>query len=280
MTYVDNPGHKAKHQHYENKIDELDKKNNDFSCKKFYHQRNNYSTHKKTLKAFGRISMCLNEKQPSDLPVNDMDNVCFILINDYENKHKYELGVGPLNDGYIFANHMNKMGYKVFYLYNTESDKFSDFLAFFMKNTSSYLTVFYTGRVMNKSRGISFAKTALSQESMENIITQNYNGQSHVVFVTDSLESGSAFNIDKLPYKTMISIAVKKKIDPKSIVVSYDKHYHGIFTYYLVKEITRNPAATPREIVENMSSKLSRFDERVVIDTSDPSLNDFPVFKH
>ena len=136
MSYVDHPEKRQKHPHYEHRTQKLDRKDNEFSSKKF-HQVRKVSTHKKLLRSFGRIGMCLNEKSTDSIPIGDLDKVCFILINDYDNDKDYDLGVGPLNDGYLIGLKHHRFGFKVFYLYNPRSDLFTSFLGFFIKNKCS-----------------------------------------------------------------------------------------------------------------------------------------------
>ena len=54
MSYVDTPDKKQKHPHYEHRTTKLDRKDNEFSSKKFQQVRK-VSTHKNLLKSFGRI---------------------------------------------------------------------------------------------------------------------------------------------------------------------------------------------------------------------------------
>lgn len=274
MSYIDAPGKKPKHPHYEHRTEKLDRKDNDFTCKKFHHVRK-VSTHKEILKSLGRLGMCLNDKPVDHLQNGEFEKVCFIIINDYEDKHKYELGVGPLNDGYLIALKFHKLDFKIFYLYNSESDVFSNYMAFFLKRTSEQLTVFYSGRVTNKNSGISFTKTALIKETIGRIVEANYTGNTKLVFITDSIGSGPAFTINTEPHKNMTSISVDKTADPRSI--EYEQS-HGIFTYYFCKIISENPNITPNALAEKMDSYLSRFGEKIRIENSDSSLAESSLY--
>ncbi|KAK8852345.1 hypothetical protein M9Y10_017319 [Tritrichomonas musculus] len=83
----------------------------------------------------------MNERSTAHLPKEVLDNVCFIIINHYEDKRN-ELGVGPLNDGNLIAHLHHRLGYKVFYIHNTKSEIFVNDLGFFMKYAKVALTVF------------------------------------------------------------------------------------------------------------------------------------------
>lgn len=83
----------------------------------------------------------MNERSTAHLPKEDLDNVCFIIINHYEDKRN-ELGVGPLNDGNLIAHLHHRLGYKVFYIHNTKGEIFVNDLGFFMKYAKVALTFF------------------------------------------------------------------------------------------------------------------------------------------
>ena len=96
MLYIDEPDKKQKKPKYEQRTTKLDQKDNEFTCKKFQEIRK-LSTHKKLLESFRRIGMCLNNKYMSSIPLQNLDKVCFILMNDY-NEEDSRLGVGPMMD--------------------------------------------------------------------------------------------------------------------------------------------------------------------------------------
>ena len=120
MTYVDTPDKKQKHPHYEHQTAKLNAKDNEFSNKEFQKIRKD-STHKHMIKSFGRIGMCLNNKNSSSIPTNELNKVCLILINTYEDEDT-DLGVGPLNDGYLIGLKHHRLGYTIFYLYNPKCE--------------------------------------------------------------------------------------------------------------------------------------------------------------
>lgn len=271
MSYIDAPGKKPKHPHYEHRTEKLDRKDNDFTCKKFHHVRK-VSTHKKILKSLGRLGMCLNDKPVDHLQNGEFEKVCFIIINDYEDKHKYELGVGPLNDGYLVGLKHHRLGFKVFYLYNPQSDEFASYLAFFLKNTTDALTIFYSGRDDN-SEGIEFNNGSLSKSSISEIISSSPNNKSRVMFITDSLGGGSVFDIKGLSNAISFSVQKSGEIDSKEV-----KRTHGIFTYYFCKITSDCPNITPNRLVERMNPSLCRFNEVFTCEFNNKELGESPIF--
>lgn len=141
MTYVDSPNKKQKHPHYEHRLDKLNQKDNEFTCKKFQQIRQN-PTNKKLFELLKRIGTRVNDKPTTSIPTENLDKFCFLLINDYKEK----MGVGPLNDGYLVGLKHHKLGFKIFYLYNSRREEFTSYLSFFILKTSEALTVFYSGR--------------------------------------------------------------------------------------------------------------------------------------
>ena len=264
MTYVDQPDKKQKHPHYEHRSNKLDIKDNEFSSKKFQKVKN-VSTHKNMLKSFGRIGMCLNEKTTSIISTADLDKVCFILINDYDDEDK-ELGVGPLNDGYLIGLKHHRLGFKVFYLYNSKLEEYSPFLSFFMQNTIDALTIFYSGRDSN-AEGIEFNNGTLSKSSIGQIISSSNNTKCNVMFITDCLSGGSVFDIEGC--SNAISFSVNKANSNES---KEAKRSHGIFTYYFCKIIGECPNITPNRLVERMNPSLDRFNEIFTVETNNKEL--------
>lgn len=270
MTYVDTPNKKQKHPHYEHRTTKLDLKDNEFSIKKFQKVRS-VSTHKDLIKSFGRIGMCLNDKSETTIPTEELHKVCFVIINDY-NKEDKELGVGPLNDGYLIGLKHHRLGFKVFYLYNSKSEELSPLLSFFMKNTKDSLTVFYSGRD-NNSQGIEFNNGTLEKESISEVISSNENKKIKIIFITDCLSGGSVFDIHNC--SNAIAFYVKKNDSNESKEIEKS---HGIFTYYFCKIICENPSITPNRLVERMNPSLCRFNESFTCEFIDDKLGETPIF--
>ena len=269
MSYVDSPDKKQKHPHYEHRTAKLDLKDNEFSSKKFQEVRK-VSAHKTLLKSFGRIGMCLNEKMPSAIPTDDLRKVCLILIKDTDSVDK-ELGVGPLNDGYLIGLKHHRLGFKIMYLYN--SGRLSTFLDFFLKNTTEALTVFFSGRDQSNS-SIEFKDGVLTKSSISEVISKNNNPQLHVMFITDSLSGGSLFDIKGS--SNMLSFWVSKSGEAESKEV---ERTHGIFTYYFCKMIGDCPNISPNRLIERVNPSLARFNEVFECEMSNKELGEAPIFK-
>lgn len=281
MTFVDTPNKKLMHPHYEHQTAKLDKKNNGFSEKKF-HKVRNCSTHKKLLESFSRIGMCLNGKSSGNIPTGDLDKVCLILMNTYEGEDK-DLGVGPINDGYLIGLKHHRIGFKIFYLYNPRSTDFTLFLGYFLQNTQKLLTVFYTGgdSATYGIHGIDFINGTLHEGVVGNVITSNCNNKARVIFITDSYNGGSVFDIHSVNFENnkkptnLISFSVKKEEKSLSKEV---KRSQGIFTYYFCKIIGECPNVTPDQLIESINPSILRFNEFLSYDTTNPELGIVPIF--
>lgn len=281
MSYVDTPDKKQKHPHYEHRTSKLFSKNNEFSSKKF-HQIRQDSTHKNLIKSFGRIGMCLNDQSTIRIGIEDLDRVCYILINNYEDEQN-DLGVGPLNDGYLIGLNHRRLGFKIFYLYNPSKEKYMEFLEFFLKNTKVALTVFYTGRDLRACgiEGIEFINGSLLKKSISQIISENCTGKPRVVFITDCFGGGSVFDIspcvsDKSGKMcNMISFYVEKE---NSKEIKEMLRFHGIFTFYFCKIISEYPNITLSLIADKINISLNRFKKVLRYDLSNIELENCQIY--
>lgn len=283
MTFVDTPNKKQKHPHYEHRTAKLDKKNNEFSEKKFHHIRNE-STHKNLLKSFARIGMCLNGKNSAQIPSGEIDKACLILINTYEDEQR-DLGTGPLNDGYLIGLNHHRHGFKVFYLYNPKSSDFTLFLGYFLQNTTEKLTVFYSGldAATYGTHEIEFTDGRLSSGIVGNIINRNCNGKAKVIFITDTNNGGSVFdlNFENYPWNKRPSNLISFYVKKEDTLISKDiKRSHGIFTYYFCKIINDCPNITPVRLAERINPSILRFNEFFDFETTSPEIADNPIFSN
>lgn len=284
MTYVDKVKHQKKF-HYENRIKRLNKKYNyDEFDEHEFHKTRKSSTKPHLLKAIGRVALSLNDKEPESINVDDLDDVCFILMNSYKDLKHHNLGVGPLNDGEMIAVNFHRRGYKVFYLFNSTKDKFLQFAQFFIKNTQKQLVIFYTGRA---------AKTGTHHSAImfpEGLLEPNQLGQafkdvgeihSNVVLITDCCTGGSVWSIEEIMKNygekacpNIMTLAVRKNA---SNMKKFDKT-HGMFTYYLCKILNEKPNISPNGLVERINPPLSRFDECLLYHETLKELNRRPIF--
>lgn len=271
MTYPYAPYKKQMFPYYENKLTKLELKDKQFTCKQFQKVRK-ISTRKKILQSFGRIGLCLNDKTTACIPKDNLQKICFIVINDYEKENK-DLGVGPLNDGYLIGLIHHRLGFKIFYLYNSIRDQFTSFLQFFLKNTIKALTVFYTGCDKN-GECIDFSDGILTKSSLNEIIVLSSKGKARVMFIDDTTGSGSVFDV-RNGCKNMLSLMVNKNI---SMDNNADKHLHGIFTFYFCKIIGEKPNITLECLVQKMDESIQRFNEIFICEITDKELCGKPIF--
>lgn len=278
INYVDCPNKKEKKIHYERRIEKLDK--HYFFISKDIYKLRKRSSHKRLLKAFSRIAMKLNEKSPACIPIDCLDHVCLVLINDYRKDKFNDLKTTPLNDGYLFASTQFHMDYKIFYLYNCNVEDFSAFLSFFMKNTQKNLTVFYSGRTADGNQGIMFPKGILSRDAIADIMASNCNGKAHYVFINDSPTGGTNFDItlalkQNKPIKNFLSFGVDKSKTPG---YKEAKRTHGLLTFYICKAVDENPIINPNDLIEKMNTELRRFKLKFECAITDQELANSPIF--
>lgn len=247
----------------------------DFKDNEFAHnfqEERKFSTEKKILESFEKSSVCLNKATKNNIQTSHLQKVCLILMNDHDSKGR-KLGVGPLNDGYLIFQRHQRLGYKVFYLYNPSVYVYSTFLKFFIKNTTEKLTVFYSGPDDKIVDGIEFDDGTFSMGEINDVIANNCNGKTQITFITDSLCGNSVFDISG--GKNMISLFAKKNDskDFKEIEKS-----HGIFTYYLCKITNDCGNITTNELIEKMSHSLIKFNVKFTCAMSDKKLGYTQIF--
>lgn len=276
-AFYDKPNKDQKHPHYEHRSEKLYRKNNEFSDKKFQCVRR-VSNKKKLVSSFKRIGKCLNEANISEVPTEDLQKVCLILINNYEHD-KHDPKIGAMNDGYLLGLQHHRLGFKVFYLYNCNCQQYPQFLEFFLKYTLQQLTVFYSGRdsIVSGSHGIEFKDNTISCSEFGKLISENYNGRCKAVFISDCTSGGSVFDISTVANGSdIISLSVDKTTDPDS---KEGRRSHGIFTYYLCKIFNECPNITPKRLCERMNPSVERFGENFVCQVTNHDSENQPIFK-
>lgn len=264
-----------KHFHYEHRIKKLNHRHYDSFDGKNFQKARQYSTHKKLLKSLGRVGMCVNDKTPNCISVDDLDKVCFILCNSYEDKKNSDLGVGPLNDSVMIGINFHRRGYHVFYLYNTYRDEFLKYAKFFIEHTKTSLVLFYSGRgevINNNQSTILFKDGAIAPNDMMTIIA-NSNGTTKVVMITDSSCGGCAFDVN-VGIKNIISLGISKPSGSEK----EEGRTHGIFTYYFCKVLNECPDITPSFLTDRMNPPLKRFSAEIICNESNPEIDEQPLF--
>lgn len=269
------------HKHYEYRSTKLENKNSNFTHRKFQRIRKS-SSPKKVLKLLAEIGISLNDRKIATIENERLEKVCFILINSYRDR-KHDLGIGPLNDGYLVGLKHYKLGYKVFYLYDPRREEFLSYFGYFLKNTEQSLTVFYSGRdtIVTGIHGIEFKDGTLSNDSIGDIISKNCNNKVHVILVSDCCSSGSVFDIEvniqkfKSSNLNIVSLSVDKNTSPES---KEGKETQGLFTFYLCKYISIIPNITPNRLIELINPSLKRFKEVCSFQVTDNELADYQIY--
>lgn len=268
---------------YEKKMRKLNKS---FREEKFAKIRNSSSVHK-DLKAFCKIGKYLNNKNPYSLPRDNLNKVCFLIINTY-NRKTYKLGSGPINDGYMIAKLHKNRGYQIFFLHNPSRDQFKQFTAFFLSNTKECLTIFYEGRsttlvgtegdvIKGQNDAIVLDLNYVKDIEMAKILELNSNDKCKVVLISNCCNGPAIWRLDGPSYQkfkispNVISISAIKQLpedkdnDSSSDSKSDDKkknndkknNSEGIFIYYLLKCENQNPKITPNEIADQINPQLN-----------------------
>ena len=253
-------------------------KDHEFNEKHFQKTRRS-SNREEIRESFGRIARYLNHVSRDEIPIEGLNKVCLILMNNFNSEQydKYDPQIGPLNDGYLVALIHHRLGFKVFYLHNCKQGNYPKWVQFFMTHTSTNLTVFYSG---HNADGIEFKDKKVTNEQISKLINGNDESKCKTLFISDCSEGGSVFNIENTPKdnsKRLISLSIEKSYDPKS---KESKRIHGIFTYYLCKFIYDQPNISPKRISQRMESSLKRFNSRIICETNNEQLQDQPIFEY
>ena len=265
---------KIKEIPYEKKMTKL---NYNFRDDKFAKYRNSSSIHK-DLKAFCKIGRYLNDKSPSCISKDKVDKVCFLIINTY-NRKTYQLGSGPINDGYMIALQHYQRGYYVYFLHNPTKKQFETWASFFLKNTQKYLTIFYEGRsttlvgtkgdvIKGQCDAIVFELDYLRDQEMGELLSQNTNKNCKVLLISNCCKGPSIWCLDsarfediKLP-PNITSISPMSESGESSEVYKKNKKEEdmdGIFIYHLLKIEKENPNITPNQLAEQIDPQLNKY---------------------
>lgn len=285
------PHKRQKNSRYERQAKKLYMaQDNCFRKQDFQFLRKN-STHSKLLGALNQIGVCLNDKNPETISIKNLDKVCFILVNTYDRKD-YDLGVGPLNDSYLLGMNLYKRGYKIFYLHNPRKSEFLVYSAFFLKNTQSDLTIFYSGRATAFAGSVNgklslninaflFNEGCTTADELGKILSDNMNPNVKVVLLSDCCGGGSAWDIriakkfnPNLPPNILIfSANERKRVKEKT-----SKHTHGIFTFFFCTLINENPNITPKQLCNQINPLIKRFNKSVSCEKLTNCMDVSPIF--
>lgn len=284
VPFVDKPDKPERSSAFLHKAVSLDKKDNQFSDSKFQSVRK-VSNQKEIIESFHRIGMDINDVEVDDIPKENLNKVCFVLINNYYKDYKC-LGVGPLNDAYLFALIHHKMGFKIVFMFNPEMDNFTEKLEFFLANTVMALTIYYSGRdsssrVRRVGHGIQFIDDeVMSSKEFGQLVGGKSNGTAKIIIISDCGSGKTVFsmkaatNTENAHTSPMINFSVDKKIlTPRERRMS-----QGLFTYYFSKLVRQFPNASPKEMVDMLNISFERFKITFSSLVSFDTLDEKPMF--
>lgn len=243
------------------------------------------SCRKDILDSFQEIGTILDDRV---MPISrkEIGKVCFIVANSCSHSLDYR-GIGPFNDAYLIGKFHHDQNYEVFLLYNSTREVFLRILEFFLKYTTKYLTIYYTGTDSIKigNHGLRFIdNTNLFDDDLAKFICDKCNGKSKILILSDCSSGGGILRMNAVKYKNetqtdkttkIIAFSVHKtklKKDIKSLS-------RGLFTYYFCKLVKENPRCSACELVDLLNTSLHNFRESVSVECSDEYLPERVLFK-
>ena len=263
----------------------------------FYSFRNDASQ-EESLKSLDTLGQCLNGIETriarKYLTHGINEKILFIVCNNYT-KPAYQLGAGPINDAVTVAINHKKMGYNIVYLHNSTPVQFKKWLKFILQNTTSDLTIFYTGhgsQLRDKSGDeadgydevMVFDDGYVVDDELANYIVKYAHGQ-RIVLLTDCCHSGSIWDIQSI-------LARKEDVSPNIISISasmdnetskqtkFESKDQGIFTYYFWNTFQQNPKISIIDMKAKIDPVLCRFNQRVDFASTSDGLTNEAIFPH
>lgn len=256
-----------------------------------FEELRNHNTEESALKQLNELATDLSTVEISSLTENS--RYCFILCNSYT-KPQYSLGVGPINDSITVAANHRRMGYSVYFLHNPKSAVFLKFLEFFLRNTTQFLTVFYSGHGANipdknddeldgLDEVIVLDDDFIVDDQLARIIKDHSNGVAKVILLNDCCHSGTIWDIPTEEEKAMqfppnilcLSAANDDQLAKQGRKGLNDQ---GFFTFLLFQEFRKNKAITPIEIQSKITAQLKYFQQTIVVTPTRPDLLQQPLF--
>lgn len=217
----------------------------------------------------------------------------FICCNTYTTPG-YELGVGPMNDAIYIAEHMESLGYEVFFLHNPNAPDFVPWLGYFFENTTEALLVYYTGHGASvkdddgdEDDGMDEAfvfddKGFVRDDALLECVQQRKtNDDLRVVLLSDCCHSGSIWDLQSERRKNLpanmlsLSAARDSQTAKQTSIGGADQ---GIFTHYFVKLISETPDITPKKMKKRIDGYISKYDQHFTMHMTRPGLAKSPIF--
>lgn len=237
------------------------------------------------------IAKDLTKKPPLTTVPATIDKACFIICNTYT-VPKYALGVGPMNDAITVAKNHKDRGYQVFFLHNTSDREFLSYLPLFAQRTKKELTIFYAGHATTikesdendaNVESMVFDNGTVSDNQFFSCISDNANGKTRILLITDCCHAGILWNIPqasknsiKLPQNIISLYSTKITETAKNSAIG--KKSQGIFTYFFWKELNEKRQATVNQIVSDINTNLKNYNEVLTHSETTSNLVDKPLF--
>lgn len=252
----------------------------DFQREHFMKARSS-STVSKRKQQIKKMGISLKGKNVSFISKNDLNRVCFIIVNTYK-RPDYHLGVGPMNDASIVASIHHRRGYKIYFLHNSTRDEFLTYFKFFIQNTKIALTIFYAGRTtslqVNKLferqknqciKAMVFEQGYIIDYDVVNLLVNFRQNNEKIVLISDCCHGGPIWDFDSLfcSFQTLPSNIISISVASNDNITDYDKIMvtnDGIFTVCLWKILNDCPAATPIQLEDKMNPLMNKFGLSVV----------------
>jgi len=217
---------------------------------------------------------------------------CLICCNHYT-KPSYVLGSGPINDSATVADNHQQRGFQVFYMVNPTPERFLDLTAFFLQNTKTALTIFFTGhgaQVKDKSgdeddgfdEAMVFDSGHIVDDDLLVLLEDTCPKNLRVLLLTDCCHSGSIWDLQsekdksKLPENVISVSAAKDSQTAKQ--TNLNQKDQGIFTYFFWKILNSKPQITPKQIESVINRAMTKFNQHYTYSPSRPAIADKPFF--
>jgi hypothetical protein len=249
-------------------------------------------TEKSVIRELEQVGMNLNSKKPAS--INPSPKSCFICCNSYT-RADLKLGVGPINDSLLVAQNHKRRGYTVYFLHNSKPDIFKAFLIRFFDNTTTALTVYFTGHGGqvkdldgDESDGFDeamvFDTGHVLDDDLAVLVRDHLNGKTRVLLLTDCCHSGSIWDLQStqkrgwsMPANVISLSGCADEQTAKQMKV--DARDQGLFTHLFWKYCNADPNASPKSLNALINAGMKSYGQRFVVCTTTESMLTKPLFR-
>lgn len=220
------------------------------------------------------VGMNITGVSPDGFP-NELQHAAFIIMNCYNNS-KYDLGEGPLNDGFNIADLLYQRGYSVFYTIDSSKNVFLNQLEYFFSHTSKELIIYYVGHgiklntMNNASKALFFKDGLINDQILTNSLINNKHKSSKVVLLTDACHSGSIWDLRSIGKRLPNVISIAASTDRQTA--------KQINTLNLINALREKPDLSAIELRRILRKILPYYCQTASISTTSPELNIEPLF--